>query len=521
MICNLEILATLVQQSRDPGDEIDSLVEHLERCERCRRALSELGGEHSIWIEAQTCLSHADPEGIHQDELFSPQPAVDLSFLELATHPEMLGRIGRYEVESLLGHGGMGVVFRAHDSDLQRAVAIKVLSPHWAVSANARQRFAREAEAAASVAHENVVPIYNVDANAKLPYFVMRYIPGMTLQRWVRTHGPLSVGTILRVAGQLAEGLAAAHRRGLVHRDIKPGNVLVGENIERVWITDFGLARAADSITLTQTGVIAGTPHYMSPEQARGQPIDHRSDLFSLGCVLYFLCTSEPPFDAENTLAVLHKIVSENPPPLARSRADLPPRFVRLVHALLQRSIDSRPQDCSAVINEISKSQTEKQRAPRSSWFRSHWRDFGSLPRPIRLIVFGGVLLLSTWGVRELIFHNQTPPHVPVSFARGATSQAPASYWNEATDDPSRKFTFAADRIASSVDDLKLAQNYLDFEQSIETAAVVSRKTQLLLDDSFPTEDHWDRNIAAIDEQIERYMQSETSSLVAPSSDSR
>ncbi len=525
MNCNLEILNTLVHQSADPGEEVDSIAEHLEQCEPCRRELARLGGKHSIWIEAQTCLSHADPDIHEQDESHPQQPPVDLSFLEPATHPEMLGRIGRYEVESLLGHGGMGVVFRAHDSDLQRAVAIKVLAPHWAMSAMARQRFAREAEAAASVAHENVVPIYNVDADAKLPYLVMRYIPGMTLQRWVRTHGPLSVGTILRVAGQLAEGLSAAHRRGLVHRDIKPGNVLVGENIERVWITDFGLARAADSITLTQTGVIAGTPHYMSPEQARGQPIDHRSDLFSLGCVLYFLCTGEPPFDADNTLAVLHKIVTEHPPSLTRSRGDLPPRFVRLVNALLQRSIDHRPQDCSAVINEIAKAQTEKQRVPGSSWFRSRWRDFSSQPRVLRLTVGGGLLPVWTWGIRQLIFPDQTPTYVPVPWVHGVGSQAPAPTLIVIDDmyERGRKFAPAAERIASSLDDPRLDHRYRDLERSIETAirSAASGKADVLLGDAFPTEDVWNRNVTAIDDQIERAMQSDTSPLSPSSSHSR
>ena len=284
---------------------------------------------------------------------------VDLSFLDAPTHPEMFGRIGRYDVEALLGRGGMGVVLRAHDSDLHRSVAVKVMAPEWAASMPARQRFAREAQAAASVAHENVIPIYNVEADAKLPYLVMLYVPGMTLERWVMTNGPADPATILRIAGQLAEGLAAAHRRGLVHRDIKPGNVLVGENSNRVWITDFGLARAADSMTLTQTGIIAGTPHYMSPEQARGEALDHRTDLFSLGCVLYFLSTGKPPFDADNTLAVLHKIVSEKPTSLAVHRADLPHSFVSLVDQLLSRAMNKRPMDCESVIATLAVAQEE------------------------------------------------------------------------------------------------------------------------------------------------------------------
>ncbi|TWU16217.1 serine/threonine-protein kinase [Allorhodopirellula heiligendammensis] len=524
MNCNPEILATLVRQSREPGEEINSVAEHLEQCDSCRRELARLGGEAAMWIEAQTCLSHSDPETDDREDSLWPQSTIDLSFLEPATHPEMLGRIGRYEVESLLGHGGMGVVFRAYDSDLQRAVAVKVLAPHWAMSPTARQRFAREAEAAASVAHENVIPIYNVDANAKLPYLVMRYVPGMTLQRWVRTHGPLSVGTILRVAGQLAEGLAAAHRRGLVHRDIKPGNVLVGENIERIWITDFGLARAADSVTLTQTGVIAGTPHYMSPEQARGQPIDHRSDLFSLGCVLYFLCAGRPPFDADNTLAVLHKIVTEDPLSLAQLRDDLPPHFVRLVHSLLQRSIDHRPQDCPAVIHEIANSQTEQQRGPRHSWTRSRWQDATARQRRLVVGALTALLVVSTWGVSQLAIrylNYDTQPRYPSSV--GSRAPAAASLVNPAQYDPGRKFTRAADRIASSLDDPRLDRRYRDLEQRIAKAAqpVALTGANALLRDPFTTEKNWDRDVSATDKEIERLMKSGPYSLVRNPSNSR
>ncbi len=364
MQCDTSLLWTLVEQKAEPGAEAESIASHLESCPRCRDQLSRIGGDDSWWQDAKTWLSESDIDARQDNPLDLPQsplPPVDLSFLKQASHPEMLGRIGRYDVEALLGRGGMGVVLRAYDSDLRRSVAVKVMAPEWAASMPARQRFAREAQAAASVAHENVIPIYNVEADATLPYLVMRYVPGMTLERWVRTHGPPDAATVLRVSGQLAEGLAAAHRRGLVHRDVKPGNVLVGENIDRVWITDFGLARAADSMTLTRTGVIAGTPHYMSPEQARGEAVDGRSDLFSLGCVLYFLSTGHPPFDADNTLAVLHKIVSENAAPLASLRNDLPPSFVALVHQLLHRAPQRRPGDCRRVIEMLGDAQAESQ----------------------------------------------------------------------------------------------------------------------------------------------------------------
>ncbi|TWT84315.1 Serine/threonine-protein kinase PknB [Planctomycetes bacterium CA13] len=359
MNCDNTLLWTLVRQDTEPGAEAESILQHVESCSQCRETLMQLGGDREWWGEAKEWLSNQPIDPVDEDHETHPLAPIDLSFLHSASHPEMLGRIGRYDVEAVLGRGGMGVVFRAYDSDLHRSVAVKVLAPEWAASVPARERFAREAQAAASVAHENVVPIYDVEPDAKLPYLVMRYISGTTLERWVRANGSPDVATILRVAVQLAEGLAAAHRRGLVHRDIKPANVLVGKNIDRVWITDFGLARAADSATLTRTGVIAGTPHYMSPEQARGEALDGRSDLFSLGCVLYFLATGAPPFDAENTLAVLHKIVNDEPKQLASLRNDLPPSFVALVHQLLSRKPSKRPIDCGSVVQKLENSQTE------------------------------------------------------------------------------------------------------------------------------------------------------------------
>jgi len=409
MKCDPAVLDALIQQSIDPNDDIQAIASHVETCVRCQQTLVDLGGDAQWWDDAKEWLSiPTDDAGSATP--FHPLPPIDLSFLESPTHPEMLGRIGRYEIESVLGRGGMGIVLRAHDTDLHRTVAIKVLAPQWAASIPARQRFAREAQAAASVAHENVIPIYNVEADATLPFLVMRYVPGMTLQSWVVSNGPPDVATILRVAGQLGEGLAAAHRRGLVHRDIKPGNVMVGENIDRIWLTDFGLARAADSVTLTQTGIIAGTPNYMSPEQARGENVDHQSDLFSLGCLLYFLSTGRPPFDSENTLAVLHRIVSSDAEPLAMHRNDLPPAFVRLVHRLLNRARSKRPADCIAVIDALTMAQTELEagRTARTPMTK----------RTRRFLLVGG--LVACFGVIISLSQWLTPTQVTESFRQNA-----------------------------------------------------------------------------------------------------
>jgi serine/threonine protein kinase len=229
----------------------------------------------------------------------------NLNFLQPSARPDSLGRIGHYEVLEILGRGGYGIVFKAFDEVLQRVVALKVLAPVIAATSPARKRFLREARSSAQIRHENVVQVYAVEEQP-LPYLVMEFIPGETLQSRLDRTGPLEAPEIVRLGRQIAEGLAAAHATGLIHRDIKPGNVLIERGPQgRVKITDFGLARTADDASLTQSGVLAGTPMYMAPEQAKGETLDHRADLFSLGSVLYTVATGRPPFRASTIFAVL------------------------------------------------------------------------------------------------------------------------------------------------------------------------------------------------------------------------
>ena len=239
-----------------------------------------------------------------------------LTFLGPPGQPDSLGRLGRYEVLEVLGRGGFGIVLRAFDESLRRVVAVKVLAPHLAATSPARKRFLREARASAQVRHENVVQVYEV-GEQPLPHLVMEFIPGETLQQRLDRTGPLDVAEVLRVGRQLADGLAAAHAHGLVHRDVKPANVLLeGGPRVHVKLTDFGLARAADDASLTQSGQVAGTPMYMAPEQAQGEPVDPRADLFSLGSVLYVMTTGRPPFRARGALAVLKRVAEDAPRPI-------------------------------------------------------------------------------------------------------------------------------------------------------------------------------------------------------------
>lgn len=236
----------------------------------------------------------------------------------------------------------MGIVLKGFDAALSRYAAIKVLSPHYASSGAARQRFAREAQAAAAVVHDNVIGIHGVYEFNRLPYLVMPYVKGESLQKRIDRAAPLSVAEVLRIASQSAKGLAAAHDQGLVHRDIKPGNILLPANVERVIITDFGLARAADDASLTRSGVIAGTPQYMSPEQAKGDPIDHRSDLFSLGSMMYAMCTGHPPFRAESPYGILRRITDNEPRSIRDINHDIPDWLEAIVLKLLKKQPDHR-----------------------------------------------------------------------------------------------------------------------------------------------------------------------------------
>jgi serine/threonine protein kinase len=280
--------------------------------------------------------------------------AADLSFLAPPSEPGSLGRLDHYEVLEVVGKGGMGVVLRARDTKLLRIVALKVLAAPWAASGSARRRFAREARAAAAVRDEHVLDIYAVCDDGPVPYLVMEFIAGCNLEALLRQGGPLEVKEVLRIGIQVASGLAAAHQHGLVHRDVKPANILLENGVQRVKLTDFGLARAADDASLTQSGFIAGTPRYMSPEQANGEPVDHRSDLFSLGSVLYELCTGRPPFRAPNTAAVLRRVSEETPRPVREVNPDAPGPLCRLIDRLHAKKPADRPASAKEVADLLA-----------------------------------------------------------------------------------------------------------------------------------------------------------------------
>ncbi|HAH48803.1 MAG TPA: hypothetical protein DCM07_28980, partial [Planctomycetaceae bacterium] len=274
--------------------------------------------------------------------------SMNLDFLTPSDDPNLLGSLGEYQIYNIIGQGGMGIVFRALDPKLNRIVAIKVMSPLLAVNPNAKKRFLREAQAAAAVSHPHIVTIHAVDED-KLPYLVMEYVVGQSLQQKLDKVGSLKVTEILRIGSQIAEGLAAAHKQGLIHRDIKPANILLENGVERVKITDFGLARAVDDVTITRTGEVSGTPQYMSPEQATGDRIDQRSDLFSLGAVLYAMCTGRSPFRASNLAAVARRVCDDTPRPIQEVNEDIPEWLSEIIDCLLEKQPENRIQTAEEV----------------------------------------------------------------------------------------------------------------------------------------------------------------------------
>jgi serine/threonine protein kinase len=339
--------------------EQEQLVLHLDHCAICQRRLDDLARANPIILEAARALrgnayvnedslrriltelgsnvnlltQYYDPD---RPSVSPPRPPASVSWL---------GPLEDYEVTEVLGQGAMGQVLKAFDRALKRWVALKVLGPHVANDPVARLRFAREAQGAAAVRHENVITIHGVREANGLPFFVMEYIGGGSLQDHLDRGAALDWRTIARLGAEIAEGLAAAHAQGLIHRDIKPSNILLEASPEGLGIakiSDFGLVRVADESRLTVTGVIAGTPMYMAPEQVQGEALDARADLFSLGSVLYTLCTGREPFRADSPVAVIREVSQATPTPIREINLDIPPWLAAVVQRLHAKRREDR-----------------------------------------------------------------------------------------------------------------------------------------------------------------------------------
>jgi serine/threonine protein kinase len=344
---------------------------------------------------------------------------------------------GRYRLEELLGTGGMAEVWRATDLELDRAVALKLLAPDAD-----RSRFAREARAVAALAHPNITQLYDYGESDGRPYMVLEYLPGGTLEERVRDPIPLDDETTARIASVIAAGLAHAHARGLIHRDLKPANVLFDEE-GRAKIADFGIARLAESGTLTEAGTMLGTAAYISPEQAAGKSASAASDVYSFGVVLFQMLTGQLPFTAESalTLAALHR--DAEPPAIQELRPNAPPDLLDVTAAALAKDPSERPADGAALLAALGTPVAAPGATTAASAPTQIMRPDARAPvrrRGALTAILGGVALLAVAGVAVAFGvaqsgggdANTTPSTLPLT-SSGSTTNATTTAATEST----------------------------------------------------------------------------------------
>jgi len=424
--------------------QAEALARHLAQCPRCLETLHGLKVDDTLVeaVRSQARIARQPDHPVLKDlisrlsKLRAASPGVTASaeatqagnhgeddvqpidFLAPSQGPDELGRLGFYRILKVLGRGGMGVVFQAEDTHLKRAVAVKAMLPEVARKTTARERFLREARAAAALEHDHIVTIYHVGEEGGVPYLVMPLLKGASLEDFLRRKqdpgkpgvsapGGLSVGQLLKVGREIAKGLAAAHAVGLIHRDIKPANIWLDATAGgRVKILDFGLARATtDDAHLTTPGLVVGTPSYMAPEQGQGKPVDGRTDLYSLGCVLYRLGTGRVPFQGADAVSTLIKSATEEPTPLEELNPELPPGLCKLVRRLLAKNPLDRPPSAQAVVEDIQRLERNLASADGPRVAEDQTRNLLQLPRPASrrrrlwavlaaaLVLVGGVYL--------------------------------------------------------------------------------------------------------------------------------
>ncbi len=404
-----------------PAERAELYEPHLAHCERCAARAVELA------ISDELAAALLDTR-VGEDTAPSPDASLVAALIErlgnLTMHPNVahlptedelrsvlrpaeregdLGRIGDYRVLEVLGAGAMGIVFRAEDAALARPVAVKVMRPQLAASREACLRFRREACAVAAFEHNHVVTIYHVGEDQGTPYFAMQLLEGESLRSRLMRLGRLPVSEVLRVGREIALGLEAAHRRGLLHRDIKPDNVWLEAEAGQVKIVDFGLARAADGTpSITHAGAIMGTPQYMAPEQIRGDAIDERCDLFSLGSLLYYAATGQPPFSGGNVMATLLAVSHDRVTPPRQRVPELPEPLSDLILQLMEKSPEDRIQTAADVVEKIveieqQSEQPARRTQPQSDRGRRTW-----------LAVSAGVIAVAALAILYVVTNHGT-----------------------------------------------------------------------------------------------------------------
>ena len=342
---------------------LDQMADHLEECPQCAAAVQRYDSCSDALLAA---IRDASPPARDASSLVGNPPSPTLpirqsatsvarfSFLLPPAQPDELGRFGNYRVLRLIGAGGMAYVFHAEDIALNRPVALKIAKPELHIDAERLQRFIREARMVARIKHENLVAVYQAGQEGGVLYLAMELLTGEGLDSWLNRQDRPSLADILRLGREIAAGLAVVHQHGLIHRDIKPANIWLEAPGQHVRILDFGLARAVDDdANLTVEGAVIGTPAYMSPEQASGAKVDVRSDLFSLGCVLYRMGAGVKPFQAENTLAALSALAVQVPAALHDRNPSLPRPLSDLVMQLLAKAPEDRPPSAAVVLQRL------------------------------------------------------------------------------------------------------------------------------------------------------------------------
>lgn len=289
-----------------------------------------------------------------------PDAAMDMPSFAPPKKPGELGILGKYRILKELGRGGMGGIYLGYDERLKRRVALKVMLPKYAENPNAKERFNREALAASQIKHENIVVIYDADEFNGTPYIAMEYLSGASLDVFLRKNPITGISQALRVGREICSALAVAHKMGVAHRDIKPSNIWLEAPLGKAKILDFGLVKwlnPLDEAKLTTSGAIIGSPAFMSPEQARGGKIDHRTDIFSMGAVLYRMVCGQLPFHGESLMDLLMALGSKDPTPVLELNPKVPPKLADLIHKMLEKNPDNRPQradEVAAALQAIS-----------------------------------------------------------------------------------------------------------------------------------------------------------------------
>ncbi|MEM6474330.1 MAG: serine/threonine-protein kinase, partial [Planctomycetota bacterium] len=350
-------LAKLIAGELSPDLEA-KWVRHIDGCLLCQRELEQAsssifnGPVHRLGKTSLNTTILAEVVNDAKSILQSDQRASwgDAWIGEISRNVQEVG----FEFVRVLGKGGMGVVFLAFEASLNRNVAIKVLAPDMAEQDSARERFLREARAAAAVKHPNIITIHAVSDRARLPYLSMEYVEGRTLQQLIDGNRRLAVKQVIDVATQITKALSEAHAAGIVHRDIKPANILIEDGSGLVKVTDFGLAHSSGQAHLTRTGVIVGTPAFLAPEALDDRArYDGRGDLFSLGSVMFAMCYGVSPFESDSILKTLHKIESKPPPSIRERFKDVPAWLEDIIFKLLRKNPSERFQTGEEVLKAL------------------------------------------------------------------------------------------------------------------------------------------------------------------------